>query len=74
MPTRTLVVPEAELERLLAQWLTDQGGDPQYRKPKCWKCGREMSGSMWHVFFRGGEREAHLCWDCGKPYSVTTGD
>ena len=23
---------------------------------------------MWHVFFRGGQREAHLCIDCGKPY------
>lgn len=71
MPTRTLIVPDERLEQMLAQWLTKQGGPPEFRAPQCWNCGREMYGQMWHVFFRKGEREAHLCMDCGRPYETT---
>ena len=55
---------------MLAQWLTKQGGPPEFREPQCWSCGRKMFGQMWHVFFRGVQREAHLCKDCGKPYEI----
>jgi hypothetical protein len=67
---RTLRVPDAELELMLAQWLNDQGKPPQWRVPRCWGCGRHLWLRMWHVFWRDGEREAHLCRRCGKPYEV----
>lgn len=70
MPTKTLIVPESHLEKMLAQWLDKQGGMPEFREPACWSCGRKMHGKMWHVFFRGAQREAHLCRDCGRPYEV----
>ena len=73
MPTKTLIVPDIELENMLAQWLAKQGGPPEFRVPQCWNCGREMHGMMWHVFFRKGEREAHLCMDCGRKYEVEDG-
>jgi hypothetical protein len=60
---------EWELERLLSQWeKTARMRPAEYRFPKCWKCGRLMKRGMYHIFFRGGLREAHLCRKCGKPY------
>jgi hypothetical protein len=61
-------VPEALLEALLRKWTVKAYKPPEYRAPKCWGCGKEMYGEMWHVFFRGVEREAHLCKECGKPW------
>lgn len=70
MPTKTLIVPETHLENMLAQWLTKQGGMPEFRAPQCWSCGHVIRGKCWHVFFRRDQREAHLCRECGKPYEV----
>lgn len=63
-------VPQDELEVMLDQWKKVQGGEPEFRLPKCWRCGRDIFGSCWHVFFRRDEREAHLCMECGGKYAV----
>jgi hypothetical protein len=68
MPTKKLIIPDDHLEQMLKQWLDKQGGEPEFREPQCWSCGRAMEGKMWHVFFRKGEREAHICNQCAEPY------
>lgn len=67
---KTLIVPEHVLEEMLGQWLAKKNYYPEWRTPRCWGCGRRLWFRMWHVFFRRGMREAHLCRDCGKPYEV----
>lgn len=62
---------EWELERLLTKWEKEaRMRPPEYRAPKCWKCGKETPNGMYHIFFRGGRREAHLCKKCGGKYAV----
>lgn len=65
---KTLDIPEEILEEMLTQWAIPIR--PQYRVPKCWGCGRRLFFRMWHVFFRAGLREAHLCKKCAKPFEV----
>jgi hypothetical protein len=65
---KTLIVPQADLERMLSQWPRPLRAE--YRFAKCWGCGRTLFFGMWHVFFRYEQREAHLCRKCGKPYEV----
>lgn len=73
MYTKTLIVPSSVLEDMLKQWLKDEGWrNAQWRRPKCWGCGRKLWFRMWHVFFREGQREAHLCRRCGKPFEFWT--
>lgn len=67
---KTLIVPDRVLYQMLDQWQAKQGGPAEWRVPRCWGCGRRLWFRMWHVFFRSGLREAHLCRKCGKPYEV----
>lgn len=46
--------------------------EPEFRKPTCAGCDKEMPDKMWHVWLNAGifRKELHLCWRCGERYGL----
>ena len=61
-------VTEETLQRLLSKWLPLE--KPEFRLSKCWSCGEELEGPIWHVPFTAHPTDCHLCETCFEELAV----
>jgi RNase P subunit RPR2 len=63
------MITQQELVRLANKWPIKW--KPEYRRPICIGCGRNVA-VMWHIWLDEGgyKKEVHLCKKCGKGYDL----
>ncbi len=70
METPDILVPQDELELIVAAWDPPKDLVGVFRWPLCAKCGRECAEPVYHCWLEDRYREIHLCRECGEPYAV----